>query len=133
GLSRHARPLGDDMTLEGAVFAFVSAVTLLVTGGIGALMLRNARRGLKRLKHHEAALPEVMTGRYLTFFLLTAMAVAHGDLVVMCGLQIAFLLASLYDTALYLRRGAPFGSHLMAAFASAVAAGLCAYVLLQPA
>ncbi|MEM6275784.1 MAG: hypothetical protein AAF714_02460 [Pseudomonadota bacterium] len=117
------------MSLLTAIFAFVAVVTLTVTGGIVLLMLRDPENGLEKLKHRREELPHVMTGRYITFFTLTVMAVLYGDFLVMLGLQVAFIVASLADTWIYARRGYPFGSHLMATFASAVAACLCAYAL----
>lgn len=112
------------------IFVFVSVVTLTVTGGISALMLRDPDGGILLLKHRHDQLPEVMTGRYILFFTLTVLAVAYGDFLVMLGLQISFVVASLSDTWIYARRGHPYASHLMAGFASAVAACLCGYALL---
>ena len=120
------------MTLAGGIFVFVSVVTLVVTGGIVVLMLRDPRAGLTKLDHDPEALPEVMTGRYLTFLTLTVMAVAYRDFVVMAGLQIAFIVASMSDVIIYARRGQPVRPHFLAAFASAVAAGLCGYVIFSP-
>ncbi|MCH2075358.1 MAG: hypothetical protein MK180_00530 [Rhodobacteraceae bacterium] len=117
------------MSIFAAIYAFVAIVTLTVTGGIFMLMLRDPHGGLEKLKHRAEDLPHVMTGRYLTFFTLTVMTVLYGDFLVMLGLQLAFIVASLADTFIYARRGHPYGSHLMAAFASAVAACLCAYAL----
>jgi len=118
------------VTLPTGIFTFVAVVTLSVTGAIVVLMLRGARSGLAQLDHAEDALPQVMTGRYITFFVLTVMAVLHGDFLVMAGLQVAFMVASLADVVIYMRRRAPYGRHLLAAFASAVAAALCSYVVL---
>ena len=118
------------MTVDGAVFTFVSVVTLLVTGGIVLLMMRGPREGLAKLDHREADLPAVMAGRYLCFLVMTVLAVAYGDLMVMLGLQLSFLVASLADTWIYWRGGHRYGPHLMAGFASAVAAGLLAFALM---
>ena len=126
--NRHAGQ-GGDMSILTAIFSFVAVVTLAVTGGIALLMFRDPHAGLKKLKHRVEDLPDVMTGRYLTFFTLTVMAVLYGDFLVMLGLQCAFIVASLADTWIYIRRGHPYGSHLMAAFASGVAACLCGYAL----
>ncbi|MEM1373823.1 MAG: hypothetical protein AAGF78_05505 [Pseudomonadota bacterium] len=117
------------MSLLTAIFTFVAVVTLTVTGAIVVLMLRDPYAGLDKLKHRREELPHVMTGRYLMFFTLTVMAVLYGDFLVMLGLQVAFIVASLADTWIYARRGHPYGSHLMAAFASGVAASLCAYAM----
>lgn len=116
------------MTLATATFVFVSVVSLLATGAIVLLMLRDPRRGLSRLDHEENALPEVMAGRYFTFFVLTVLAVLYGDLRVMAGLQIAFLTAALADVFIYVRRGGRYLPHLLAAIAAAIAAGLCGFV-----
>ncbi|MEM9436606.1 MAG: hypothetical protein AAGA15_06155 [Pseudomonadota bacterium] len=112
------------------IFVFVSAVTLVTTAGILLLMWRDPRAGLKKLDHQEDALPEVMTGRYLTFFVLTVMAVAHGDILVMAGLQLAFVVASVADVIIYARRGERFLPHLLAAIAASVAVALCGFVVL---
>ena len=94
------------------------------------LMIRGPREGLAKLYHREADLPAVMAGRYLCFLVMTVLAVAYGDLMVMLGLQFSFLVAALVDTWIYWRGGHRYGPHLMAGLASAVAAVLlvCALV-----
>ncbi|MEL7300101.1 MAG: hypothetical protein AAFM92_06930 [Pseudomonadota bacterium] len=117
------------MTLAGAIFAFVSVVTLSVTGFIAAIMVQDPARSLAKLDHAPEALPEVMAGRYLTFLALTVMAVLYRDFAVMAGLQAAFILASMVDVIIYARRGGRVAPHAMAAFASFVAFALCLYVV----
>ncbi len=117
------------MTVFTAVYIFTSVVTLTVTGGIAALMLWNPQRGLAYLTHQSEHLPQVMTGRYVTFFAFTVMTVIYGDLRVMLGLQLGFIVASLSDVYIYARVGLPFAKHLSAAGASAIAAALCLYAV----
>ncbi|MEM1235626.1 MAG: hypothetical protein AAGI10_01565 [Pseudomonadota bacterium] len=117
------------MTVETAIFVFVSVVTLVVTGSILGIMVRGPRAGLAKLDHREEDLPAVMAGRYLTYFMLTVMAVFYRDLWVMLGLQVTFTVASLVDSWIYWRGGHAYVRHVMAAFASAVASGLLIYAL----
>ncbi|MEO0677654.1 MAG: hypothetical protein AAFZ02_08875 [Pseudomonadota bacterium] len=120
--------IAEGWTWQTGVFVFVSVVTLAVTAVIVALMVRNPRAGLVRLDHIEEALPEVMAGRYICFFILTLLAVLHGDFLVMAGLQTAFTAASLADVLIYARRRKPVRPHVLAGVASAGAALMCGYI-----
>ncbi|MEL6913272.1 MAG: hypothetical protein AAFP13_02100 [Pseudomonadota bacterium] len=117
------------MTVAGGIFVFVAVVTLSVTGFIATIMIRNPRGALPKLDHREDALPQVMAGRYLSYFTLALLAVAYRDFAVMAGLQAAYIVASLADVVIYWRRKQPVGPHVWAAFASLVALLLCAYVV----
>ena len=99
-------------------------MALLVTGGLTVLVMRNPETGLARLDHQIERLPEVMAGRYLTFFVLAAGAALYGDPIVFVGLFIAFAVASAADTFIYARKGEKYGPHLAAGIASLAGAGL---------
>jgi hypothetical protein len=99
-------------------------MALLVTGGLTVLVMRDPVAGLARIDHHLEDLPQVMAGRYLTFFVLALGAAILGDPIVFFGLFVAFAVASAADTFIYARKGKKYGPHLAAGVASVAGAGL---------
>ena len=112
------------MTIDVLVIPLVSVLAVAVTGGLAALTLRNPVAGLARLDHKVERLPEVMAGRYLTFFVFAAGAAVYGDPYVLFGLFVGFAVASAADTFIYARKGEKYGPHLTAGIASLLGAGL---------
>ncbi len=110
--------------MAATILIIVSVMALLVTGGLAVLVMRDPLNGLKLIDHHLEQLPEVMAGRYLTFFVLALGASIYGDPIVFFGLFVAFAVASAADTFIYARKGKKYGPHLAAGIASLVGAGL---------
>lgn len=117
------------MTLATGLFYFVALFTLTVNLGIFALMAKSPATGLVRLTHRPEQLPQVMTGRYLTFVVLTAFVLFYGDIIVLMGLLVAFGVAAFADTYIYASRGYPYVKHLSAGVACVIGIALCALAL----
>ncbi|MBT8459956.1 MAG: hypothetical protein HKP37_02715 [Boseongicola sp.] len=110
--------------MAATILILVSAMALLVTGGLTVLVMRNPEAGLARIDHHVEDLPQVLAGRYLTFFVLALGAAIYADPIVFFGLFVAFAVASAADTIIYARKGKKYGPHLAAGIASVTGAGL---------
>lgn len=108
----------------GNVTIWLSLGGALVTGYLALIFLRSPERGMAEATHRLEKLPQVMTGRYLSFAFLALAAAWHGDPIVICGLFISFAFMGLVDGAIYARAGHPFIKHAGAGVAAAIVAGV---------
>ncbi len=128
--SARARPYPlAHMTLSSIIFLVTGLGVLAINLLIVFVMLRDPVKGLEIFTHVPEKLPEVMTGRYAMFVVLTILAILSGDPWVLLGLLFAYLAASLIDTYIYAREGLPYSKHLQAGVACAIGMGLCAVAI----
>ena len=103
--------------------------TLAVNLWIVTTMWRDPLGGLEKLTHRPEQLPQVMTGRYAMFVVLTVLAIAYRDPLVLMGLLVGYLVASIADTLIYARRNLPYAKHFQAAIACTIGIALCALAI----
>jgi len=111
-----------------ASFAIIlSAVGVCVTALLAGLFLRDPVSGMAQVTHRAEDLPNIMTGRYIGFFLLALGATVYGDLKVITFLFAVFAFVSFFDTWTYARRGHKYAKHLQAGIASSLVVVVAGY------
>ena len=113
------------------LFYLAAGLSVLVTGALALMTMRDPVGGLKKLDHLPERLPHVMAGRYLSFFVLALGAAIYGDPLVLLWLFVGFTVASAVDTMVYYNNDEPYGPHLQAGIATAVGVIICLYVLVS--
>ncbi|MEL7344382.1 MAG: hypothetical protein AAFN59_05910 [Pseudomonadota bacterium] len=117
------------MTLSSIVFLVAGLFTLAVNLLIVAVMARDPVRGLAIFTHRPEQLPQVMTGRYAMFVVLTLLALFSRDPWILLGLLFGYFVASMADTYIYARAGHPYGKHAQAGAACVIGMVLCAIAI----
>ncbi len=117
------------MTLSQGIFLITGLGVLAINLLIVLVMLRDPVKGLETFTHRPEQLPNVMTGRYAMFVVLTILAILSGDPWVLLGLLIGYFVAAMTDTYIYARAGHPYSKHLQAGIACAIGIVLCAVAI----
>jgi hypothetical protein len=109
-----------------SLLQILTGLGVVVTGWLVWNFARDTDKGMKAVSHLPEQLPQVMTGRYIGFFILAFAAFMYGQPGQIAVLYGVFALVAFWDAAVYFRIGKPFGPHLGAG----VASGLVAVVAL---
>jgi hypothetical protein len=92
----------------------LSAIGIPMAWRTAIAYLRDPVAGMAENHHLLASLPSVMTGRYLAIALMVTGATLYRDLIVIAFLGACVALMAFWDSALYMRGGHPYRSHLVA-------------------
>lgn len=96
---------------------------VLSTGYLAVIFWRNPEDGMAKVHHRGEALPTIMTGRYLSYFLLAVGAFWSGDPAIIAVLFAVFAFVSAFDTWVYLSRGQTYMPHALAGVGSLIVMG----------
>lgn len=107
----------------------LSLLAVLITGYLVYLFYPNPARGMAVVKHRAEDLPQVMTGRYIGFFLFAIGAAIYRDPYVIAWMFAVFATVSFWDVMTYRKGGHAYAPHLQAGLLSIAALAITLYLI----